>query len=328
MIQIRIRYVDGFRDRHGKRRFYFRRGKGPRTPLAGVPGSAEFDHSYRTALATHAVPASVARTRGAQGTFDHFASLYFASPEYKALKPRTRHVYRLVIDRFLALHGHRPVIGIRREDVKRLMGEKSATPGAANDFLKKLRMLMRFAIDLGWRADDPTLRITTYAERELHTWSEEEIRQFEARWLVGTRERTAFALHLYTGQRRSDVVKMSWADISAGSIAVVQAKTGTKLRIPVHPQLENALAAWPRSHLPILTTMFGKPFSVPGYGNWMADAIEKAGLPSRCVLHGLRKATARRLAESGATEKEIAAVTGHRTLSEVARYTRAADQDD
>jgi integrase len=44
------------------------------------------------------------------------------------------------------------------------------------------------------------------------------------------------------------------------------------------------------------------------------------------VLHGLRKAAARRLAEAGCTEKEIAAVTGHTTLKEVARYTRAADQ--
>jgi enterobacteria phage integrase len=58
----------------------------------------------------------------------------------------------------------------------------------------------------------------------------------------------------------------------------------------------------------------------------MADSIAAAGLPDRCVLHGLRKAAARRLAEAGCTEKEIAAVTGHTTLKEVARYTRAADQ--
>jgi integrase len=58
----------------------------------------------------------------------------------------------------------------------------------------------------------------------------------------------------------------------------------------------------------------------------MADAIGAAGFPDRCVLHGLRKAAARRLAEAGCTEKEIAAVTGHTTLKEIARYTRAADQ--
>ena len=45
-----------------------------------------------------------------------------------------------------------------------------------------------------------------------------------------------------------------------------------------------------------------------------------------CSAHGLRKAAARRLAEAGCTEHEIAAITGHASLREVARYTRAADQ--
>ena len=44
------------------------------------------------------------------------------------------------------------------------------------------------------------------------------------------------------------------------------------------------------------------------------------------TAHGLRKAAARRLAEAGCTMHEIAAITGHASLSEVQRYTRAADQ--
>jgi hypothetical protein len=34
----------------------------------------------------------------------------------------------------------------------------------------------------------------------------------------------------------------------------------------------------------------------------------------------------RRLAESGATTKQIASISGHKTLGEVERYTAAADQ--
>jgi integrase len=62
-------------------------------------------------------------------------------------------------------------------------------------------------------------------------------------------------------------------------------------------------------------------------GNLMADWIEAAGLGRHCVLHGLRKACCRRLAEMGCGEKEIASVSGHTTLGEVARYTRAASQE-
>lgn len=58
----------------------------------------------------------------------------------------------------------------------------------------------------------------------------------------------------------------------------------------------------------------------------MAERIDQAGLPERCVTHGLRKAAARRRAEAGCSANEIAAITGHVSLEEVARYTGAAEQ--
>jgi integrase len=120
---------------------------------------------------------------------------------------------------------------------------------------------------------------------------------------------------------------MAWTDLAGNAIKVVQMKTGVRLTIRLHPELQEILRHWPRSHIAILTTVFGKPFSFAGFGNMMADAIKAAGLPDRCVPHGLRKAAARRLAEAGCSEKQIAAVTGHTTLKEVARYTRAANQE-
>ena len=59
----------------------------------------------------------------------------------------------------------------------------------------------------------------------------------------------------------------------------------------------------------------------------MSRAISEAGLPQRCKPHGLRKAAARRLAEAGCSASEIMAITGHKTLAEVERYTRAAEQE-
>jgi hypothetical protein len=65
---------------------------------------------------------------------------------------------------------------------------------------------------------------------------------------------------------------------------------------------------------------------VKGFGNMISGAIREAGLPARCKAHGLRKAAARR-SEAGCSASEIAAITGHKTLAEVERYTRAADQE-
>ncbi len=227
--------------------------------------------------------------------------------------------------------GHRLVREMSREHVRRILAKRSETPGAANSVLQKLKVLIHFAIDNGWRKDDPTLRIKKFAKGEFHTWTEEEIAQYEKRWPIGTTERLAFALLLYTGQRRSDVVTMSWDDVRDGTICVTPLKTkrtsGVKLWIPIHPALQEVLDAVDEDEGTILKTAFGQSFTSNGFGSgFMAVKIDKAGLPKRCVTHGLRKAAARRLAEAGCTANEIAAITGHATLQEVSRYTKAAEQ--
>ena len=285
-------------------------------------------NAYQSALGNNDVSPQ-RNHRGAPGTFDRLIEDYFGSPEYARLAKSSQRAYRLVIERLVRDEniGHRLVREMNREHVKRMVAKRAATPGAANDVLKKIKILTRFAIDNGWRRDDPTIRIKTFSEGEFHTWTDQEIFAFEERWPAGTRERTAFALLLYTGQRLSDVAKMSWRDLEGFIIRVVQGKTGAKLSIPLHPNLATVLHNWPKTHVAILTTSFGKPFTSKGFGNWMADKIADAGLPEHCVTHGLRKAAARRLAEAGCSANEIAAVTGHATLKEIARYTKAAEQE-
>ena len=106
---------------------------------------------------------------------------------------------------------------------------------------------------------------------------------------------------------------------------VKQEKTGAELVIPIHPELAAVIAATPSGHLTFLTTRFGRPFEGSGFSHWFRGACDQAGLP-HCSPHGLRKAAARRLAEAGCTAHEIGAITGHASLAELVRYTRAADQ--
>jgi integrase len=113
--------------------------------------------------------------------------------------------------------------------------------------------------------------------------------------------------------------------IRDGFINVRQQKTGIELAIPIHPILASVIGQTPADHLTLLTTKAGKPFSAAGFANWFRDRCKEAGLV-HCSAHGLRKAAARRLAEAGCTTHEIAAITGHASLSEVQRYTKAADQ--
>ena len=179
---------------------------------------------------------------------------------------------------------------------------------------------------MGWLAGATTRQACTAAGVEgYHDWTEEEIAQFIARHQPGTKAHLALMLMLSTGQRRPDAVRMGWGDVVNGMIRVRQQKTGTPLMIPILPELKAALADQPKDAPTFLRTDYGRPYSVAGFGNWMRDRCDEAGLPN-CASHGLRKACARRLAEAGCTIHQIKAITGHKTDAEVHRYTAKADQ--
>ena len=222
--------------------------------------------------------------------------------------------------------GHRLVAQLQRKHVDRMIGKRVATPGAANNALTVLRILLRHAIELGWRTDDPTLRIRRFTGGEHHTWTDEEIADSKSTGRsapVSARPLPSCSLR---PAQLCDVRTMAWSHLEGSGINVAQQKTKARLWIPLHPELATILAQWPRSHVAILTSNLGAPFSRDRLQHWLAWAIERAGLPKRCVPHGLRKAAARRLAEAGCTAHQIAAITGHKTLGEIERYTRAAEQ--
>jgi integrase len=162
-----------------------------------------------------------------------------------------------------------------------------------------------------------------------HSWSEEEIERFESTHSIGTKARLAFALLLYTCCRREDATRLGQQHIRKGRLQYTQAKNENRnpvrIDIPVHPELAKIIAATPSEHLTFITTEHGKSFSRGGFGHWFRTQCDKAGLPHGSA-HGLRKAGARRLAEAGCTVHEIMSITGHKTLQEVERYTRTADQ--
>jgi len=142
---------------------------------------------------------------------------------------------------------------------------------------------------LGWTDRDPTAGVRGYKSKEIHTWNESEIAIFERHWPEGTRERLTFALLLYTGQRGSDVYRMTWADITDGAIRVAQQKTTTKLTIPIHEALERVLSIANRGHSTILATAYGERFSVKGFGQMISVAIRGQGSPSAAKPMGSEK---------------------------------------
>ena len=223
--------------------------------------------------------------------------------------------------------GTRPLKPPRAKHIKNIIGAKAETPEAANHLLKVLRIMLAYAVDQGMIANNPASGVKKFPSQGdgHHSWSEAEIAQYKSRHPVGSKARLALVLGLRTGQRKGDVLRMGWQHVTGEAIAVRQEKTATALIIPMHPELKAALASLPRTNLTFLMTEWGAPFTSAGFGNWFRDRCNEAGL-KHCSFHGLRKAAATRLANAGCSTDQVKAITGHRSLAEVARYTKAADQ--
>jgi integrase len=143
---------------------------------------------------------------------------------------------------------------------------------------------------------------------------------------IGTKARLALALPLYTALRKSDFLRVGPQHIRDGILHVTQQKTGEALQLPIRPELQEIIAATPCDHLTFLVSATGGPYSPNGFAEQFRRWCNEAGLPKDCRVHGLRVTCATRLAHDDATPHQIMAWTGHKSLSQVQRYTRAANQ--
>lgn len=356
MTKLKLKHVNEFRDRHGRVRRYFRRPGCKSVSLPGLPGSAEFMAAYQAALTgTAQSPKQIGETRTIAGTLNAIVAAYLdCSPSstspFKSLAAETRRTRKNILENFREQHGDKRVYRtqpnghsvpvLTRAHVQRMVNQKSGTPFGQRNFLNTIRAMFKWAAAEDRVPDDPTLGVTRQKIESTgyRTWSEEDIAQYQRRHPLGTMPRLALELLLSTAARRGDVVKLGPQHVHDGTITFEQSKTKggeeAYVVIPLHPDFCAALKAMPPSNVvrltpatTFLTTSFGQPFkTAASLGNWFRDRRKEAGLPNGISAHGLRKAAARRLAEIGCTAHQIAAVTGHATLAEVQRYTKAADR--
>src|SRR6516164_1184436 len=330
MAGIKLKYVNGFsnRDRKSQRvRYYFRRRGMKAIPLPGLPGSVEFMAAYSMALATIPDTAEISASRTTPGTINALAIDYYRSQAWRDLTTDTRKKRWRIIERFRANHGDKRVALLRQEHIEKMLAA-IAKPSVKRDWLKAIRGLLRNAVPTMLKVD-PTEGIASIKlpkSKGHHTWTDDEIEQYRAYWPLGTQQRLVMEFALETASRKGEVVQLGPQHVRNGRIRIERTHGSEDVDIPISPQLQAACDAMPKQHLTYIVTATGKPRSKFGLGNDFANWATAAGLPSRCRLHGLKKSAMRRLAEAGNTAHELMAISGHKTLTEVQRYTAAADK--
>jgi integrase len=331
-MQMRFKYLVEDRDRHGNIRLYVRVPGRKKVRIREQFGTDDFIAAYNDAVSNH-VTAPRQTGEYKPGSFRHLCIQYYASATFAQLDPSTQSWRRRALDLVCQKHGHKPVKLIEARHIRSLRDELKDKPGAANTRFKAIKALFAWACEDApeLAPDDPTIGIKKirYASRGHHSWTPEEIAQYQVRHPLGTNARLALDLLLFTGSRREDAVRLGPQHVRNGRVQFRQAKnehrTPIDIDIPLHAGLKESIDAMPMRQMNFLITQWGRPYTPAGFGNAMRDWCDQANL-HHCSAHGLRKATAAALAEAGATTHEIAAVTGHKSLEEVERYTRAAQK--
>lgn len=312
------------RNRFGTIVWYVRKGNGPRVRIRGEYGSPEFMAAYHAAIAGEA-PQHAARA--GPGTLAWLIARYHDSGAWAGLAVATRRQRENIYDHVCETAGATPYSKITRKAIVEGIDRRRSTPCAANDFLKAARGLFKWATESGFIAVDPTEGVRRLGHKTdgFHVWTEDEITKFELRWPIGTRERLAFGILLYTGLRRGDAAVLGRQHLRGGIINMRTEKTGAQIIIPVLSELAEIIAASRIGDLALIATDAGRPMTKESFGIWFRKACKAAGVPG--AAHGLRKAGATRAANNGATEAELEAIFGWRGGRMASLYTRQANRE-
>lgn len=314
------RYV--FRQAQRGRVYFYFRHQGLYTRLPDNPSSSEFAIRYGQLLQSTAKPSG---RRLPPGSLQALIAEYKGTPEYNRLEAKTQLGYARSLDKLAAALGAFKADRIKRHHIIRIRNAIAAKPRAADDFVAAVSRLFTIGLDLGYCELNPAARIGRIADSESYLpWPKAARNAFETssppRYLLD-----GYMIGLWTALRLADVLRLPRTRYDGQAFNLKHRKTGAELWIPAFSRLRTYVAehSWP--HVLFVTDAHGRRFKASTFGKAFRAHLVTVGL-SEYHFHGLRHTTATALAEAGATDHEIQAITGHATLQMVQRYTKRANQ--
>lgn len=308
-------------------RNWYVRIKGKLHPVAGSPGTAEFDRSYWDILSGRKVQAKT--------SWNALIESYRRSERWLNLKPRTRSDYERVIEYIAEKIGTREVPTLQRKHVIDAQEANRHRVRFANYIPQVLSVLCEHAIDIGWLRENPAkgtraLAVPDERRREHVPWPDAAVATWRAQ--AQPLARLIFEIGVGSVQRPSDWTAFRWGDYDGDSLRISQGKTGVSLILPCTMELVAALerakaslgvSPHPARH--ILSDEKGRRLTYRTMARIMLDERKRLGLEAY-DLHALRYRGVAELAWKGCTDEEISSYSGHASLSMIRKYAGQARQ--
>jgi integrase len=324
---VRLKGLKRYRHPKTGRTYIYHRASGTR--IYSEFGSPEF-FAELAALnaATRQAPKAV------PGSLGLLIDEFVRSPHWGTLSAATRRSYERVFA-ILKPIKDMPVIQADRAFLFRLRDDKIYPKHGvwlANYTLTTLSVVLKFAHDRGCLPSNPLAEKVRKIRNSRRgganrPWSEQECRIVMER--APPHLKLPLALAMCAGLRKADFLKVTLSAIKDGTIAIRTSKRGVRIAIPIHPILQEAIEARPKSDaLQIAVTSRGEPWTESGFNASFAKfkkKLEQEGLIEPGLTpHGLRHTLGTRLREAGADDRTIADVLGQKSTSMARHYSENA----
>ena len=223
--------------------------------------------------------------------------------------------------------------------------DRTISSGTVNRYLASLSSLFNFALDAGLVERHPikggqVRKLTESAGRRRILTLDEEDKLIEAA-LASTWPAMALFLRLAltTGARKSELLNLRWSDIDLERrIAVLpKTKNGDQRTLPLVPSVRDSLVESKKVQPLASDFVFfdpKRPEKPKQIDTIWKHVRARAGLDAdredrldRVVLHSTRHTAATKLIAGGANLIQAAAVTGHKTVGMLKRYTHLKTDD-
>jgi len=319
-------YVVCERSRHGRVKFFFRRGKGKRIRLPDKYPSREFDEAYRAALNGETVR-PMARAASPSDRLEWLVQRFRESAVWASTSPATQRQRELFYLSAIRRGNNPRFADITRRKIQQAVDDRAATPALAKNFLKAMRALFAWAVTNEHVAVNPCIGVDlpAYKTDGFPAWTVEDVAAFCERWPIGTKPRLALELILTSGLRRGDLHVAGRQHLRGNIFSMKTKKTGIEITVEFPQSLMDTIAATPTGDMHFIVKDDGTPFaSKESFGNWFSDRCRDAGIKKSA--HGLRKLAATLAANSGASAHELMAHFGWVKIEQAEVYTRMADR--